>query len=98
MFATHSFQMAAILRRGWEAKKATSTAVSNPFIEKLINDAMEAGALAGKVSGAGGGGFVMFLVDPSRKVNVIKCLVAAGLDPASPRFTHEGCVAWEPKP
>ncbi len=90
-------EMAAILKRGWEAKKATSAAVSNTQIEKLIEDAMRAGALAGKVSGAGGGGFIMFLVEPSRKMNVFKCLAAAGFDPASPRFTQEGSVAWEPK-
>lgn len=90
-------QMAAILRRGWEAKKATSAAVSNAHIDKIIEEAMLAGALAGKASGAGGGGFLLFLVEPSRKINVIRCLAAAGFEAASPRFTHEGSVAWEPK-
>ncbi len=44
-------EMARILQRGWEAKKATSEAVSTPLIEKLFNDAMAAGAMAGKASG-----------------------------------------------
>ncbi len=43
-------EMALILQRGWEAKKATSDAVSTPLIEKLFNDAIAAGAVAGKVS------------------------------------------------
>lgn len=42
-------EMAQILQRGWEAKKATSDAVSTPLIEKLFADAIAAGAVAGKV-------------------------------------------------
>lgn len=42
-------------------------AITNPMIQNVFDTAMSAGALAGKVSGAGGGGFVMLMVEPTRK-------------------------------
>jgi D-glycero-alpha-D-manno-heptose-7-phosphate kinase len=90
-------EMAAILTRGWLAKKATSSAVSNPLVESIFEKAFKAGALAGKVSGAGGGGFMMFMVDPKRRSQVMSCLAEEGLSVSGARFTTEGCVSWEPK-
>lgn len=48
---------ASVLNRSWQAKKQTAASISNPRIEHLMETAMGAGAVAGKVSGAGGGGF-----------------------------------------
>ncbi len=48
-------RMAEILRSSWQAKKATAAAVSNSRIEQLLELGLKNGALAGKVSGAGGG-------------------------------------------
>jgi D-glycero-alpha-D-manno-heptose-7-phosphate kinase len=87
--------MAAILRRGWEAKKATSEAVSTPLIESLYETACRAGALAGKASGAGGGGFVMFLVEPVRRAHVMSAIRETGHDVSPARFTEGGCSMWE---
>jgi D-glycero-alpha-D-manno-heptose-7-phosphate kinase len=89
--------MAAILERGWEAKKSTSSAVSTPLIESLYETACRSGALAGKVSGAGGGGFVMFLVDPARRAHVICAINEAGFEALPARFTEGGCSIWEPR-
>ncbi len=89
--------MASVLRRGWEAKKSTSDAVSTPLIERLYATACQSGALAGKVSGAGGGGFVMFLVDPSRRSHVINALAEDGFATSSARFNEGGCSIWEPR-
>ena len=58
---------ADIVREGWEQKKKMATHISNPMIQKAMDTALTAGAKAGKVSGAGGGGFIMFVVDPVRK-------------------------------
>ena len=91
--------MAGILSRGWAAKKRTSSAVSNPEIERLHAAAMDAGARAGKVSGAGGGGFLMFIVDPVRRTDVIRALTA---EPGGRievcGITHEGVVVWRGQP
>jgi len=89
--------MAEILARGWKAKKATASAVTNPLVERVFDGAMKAGALAGKVSGAGGGGFMMFLVDPKRRSNVISHLSEQSLTVSGARFTNDGCVSWEPR-
>ncbi len=90
-------EMAAVLQRGWEAKKSTAAAVSTPLIEEIYETALSAGALAGKVSGAGGGGFVMFLVNPDRRATVIGALSRRGIVTASARFTEGGCAIWEPR-
>lgn len=47
------------LRRSWEAKKALATGVSNTTIDAAVDAALDAGATAAKVSGAGGGGFLL---------------------------------------
>ncbi len=60
-------KVAEILASGWEAKKRTSPTVSTPEVEQLFDVALRNGAMAGKLSGAGGGGFAMFVVDPDRR-------------------------------
>ena len=91
-------EMAEIMQRGWEAKKATSPSVSTAEIETLFEVAMAAGALGGKVSGAGGGGFVMFVVDPLRRAQVMDALarVTSGFA-TSARFAPEGAISWRPR-
>jgi D-glycero-alpha-D-manno-heptose-7-phosphate kinase len=59
-------RMAKVLDHSWQAKKQTASGISTGEIEKLYDKAMKSGALAGKVSGAGGGGFMMFIVPPEK--------------------------------
>lgn len=61
---------ADILREGWENKKKMANNITNPMIQEAMDVAMAAGAKAGKVSGAGGGGFIMFVVEPTKKKEV----------------------------
>ena len=56
-----------ILGKAWEDKKKMATAITNPMIQEAFDVAFAAGATAGKVSGAGGGGFIIFMTDPDRK-------------------------------
>jgi D-glycero-alpha-D-manno-heptose-7-phosphate kinase len=56
--------MASVLQRSWRAKKETALGVTTPQIETLHQSAIDAGAMAGKVSGARGGGFIMFMAPP----------------------------------
>ena len=88
-------EMAAVLRRGWAAKKATSDAVSNAHLDAVHDLALRYGAMAGKVSGAGGGGFLLFLVDPLRRADLIGQLSAQTAGSCtSARFTTEGVFSW----
>lgn len=90
--------MAEILNRSWQAKKATSASVSNEKIEHLWTVAHENGAIAGKVSGAGGGGFLMFLADPTDRARLLRALRDADTDPDTVQFTNEGVQSWLVKP
>lgn len=86
---------AHILHEGWENKKRMANHISNPLIQKIMDTAMAAGAKAGKISGAGGGGFIMFVVDPTRKKEVEVAL--SGLDGfVMPfQFTEGGAHGWK---
>ena len=87
--------MAEILNRSWAAKKRTADGVSSDTIDTLHATALAHGALAGKVSGAGGGGFVMFIVPPQRRVALIRSLNDAGAVASAVHFTQEGAESWE---
>lgn len=53
-----------LLHEAWMKKRSLSEAVSTDFIDELYNTARGAGAIGGKIMGAGGGGFMMFFVEP----------------------------------
>jgi D-glycero-alpha-D-manno-heptose-7-phosphate kinase len=86
--------MAAILNRSWEAKKRTAAGISTGRIEQLYDLAFSQGAVGGKVSGAGGGGFMMFIVPPSRHIQVIRVLNEAGGSASGVHFTADGAESW----
>lgn len=82
------------MRRGWESKKRSAKTVSNPHIEQIFEAAIGAGARAGKVSGAGGGGFMTFFVPPDRRTNVIDALTRFDGQISNCHFTQHGTQAW----
>ncbi|MBV9734730.1 MAG: GHMP kinase, partial [Acidisphaera sp.] len=83
-----------ILGRSWEAKKRKAEGISTRHIEQLYETAMAHGALGGKVSGAGGGGFLMFIAPPQRRVELIRALDAAGGTASPVHFTQTGAESW----
>tara|TARA_R110002124_G_scaffold2666_10_gene16779 strand:+ start:2699 stop:3730 length:1032 start_codon:yes stop_codon:yes gene_type:complete len=83
-----------ILGRSWEAKRHLADKISNPQIEEVMNVALQAGAWAGKVSGAGGGGFIMFIVDPVERVQLIRTLNQQDGDVVPFQFEPHGACAW----
>ena len=85
----------ASMRSGWESKKRSSKSVSNPRIEAIYQAAIRAGALAGKVSGAGGGGFMMFFVPTERRMQVIRALDEFQGQASNCHFTKHGTQAWK---
>ena len=82
------------LGESWEAKKRTASVISNEQLNLIYDTAIEHGAKSGKVSGAGGGGFMMFVVDPVRKVEVIESLKVFNGKIMNAKFTTEGAQAW----
>ena len=82
------------MQQGWESKKASAKTVSNPHIDAIYNATIDAGALAGKVSGAGGGGFMMFFVPPEKRMNVIRTLQQYDGQVSNAHFTKHGTQAW----
>jgi D-glycero-alpha-D-manno-heptose-7-phosphate kinase len=82
------------MRLGWESKKRSAKTVSNPHIEEIYNTAIETGALCGKVSGAGGGGFMMFFVPPDKRMNVVRALSRFEGQVSNCHFTKHGTQAW----
>lgn len=85
---------ASILERSWVAKKRTASAISNPHIEELESQARANGALAAKVSGAGGGGFMMFVVPTERRYRLISALNDAGAQAYPVKITARGSESW----
>ena len=83
------------LGRNWEDKKQMANAITNPIIEKAFDVAMAAGAKAGKVSGAGGGGFIMFFVEPTRKKEVADALKQLDGFTVPFNFTDGGAHGWK---
>jgi D-glycero-alpha-D-manno-heptose-7-phosphate kinase len=82
------------MRLGWESKKKTANAVSNPLIDEIHDAACKAGASAGKVSGAGGGGFILFFVPPDRRMDVTRALSRFAGQISNCHFTVHGTQAW----
>jgi len=61
----HGF--ARSMHRGWELKRTLSGTITNPAIDSLYQRAIEAGALGGKLAGAGGGGFLLLYCEEERR-------------------------------
>ncbi len=71
-------EAAGALGQEWEARKTLSAKVSNSEIESQMNAAREAGAISGKVCGAGGGGCIVFFTRPGRREAVGEALERKG--------------------
>jgi len=84
----------SILSSSWISKKRLSTSVSNPHLDSIYDDAIAAGALAGKISGAGGGGFFMFFVPPNRRMGLIRELQKRQGQVINFHFTPIGSQSW----
>jgi D-glycero-alpha-D-manno-heptose-7-phosphate kinase len=85
---------ALILRQSWEAKKRLSTSVTNSMLDAVYDSAISAGATAGKISGAGGGGFFMFFTPPKTRMSVIQALAKHNGQVMNFHFTSVGAQSW----
>lgn len=60
----------ALLSDGWETKRRLSTAISNQRVDDIYSEGMRQGAYGGKLCGAGGGGFFMFMAPPETQIKL----------------------------
>jgi D-glycero-alpha-D-manno-heptose-7-phosphate kinase len=82
------------MRASWNAKKRMASTISNEKINAIYDAAIKEGARAGKVSGAGGGGFMMFLVDPAKRQRIIQCFKRLPGFVSTCNFVGRGAHSW----
>lgn len=80
----------ALLDASWQRKRLLAPGVSNPEIDAWYAAARDAGAQGGKITGAGGGGFLMLYADPTRRYDVIQRMSELGLVWVDTAFEREG--------
>ena len=59
-----------LLHKSWQLKRELADGVTTPLVDEIYDAAMTAGATGGKLLGAGGGGFMLFIVEPDRQDKV----------------------------
>ena len=70
--------VARLLREEWKLRKTNAPGISTPLIDKLISSATDQGARAAKVCGAGGGGCVVFFIEPDARQRVSAAISTQG--------------------
>ncbi|MEO6131763.1 MAG: dehydrogenase, partial [Saprospiraceae bacterium] len=83
-----------ILDFGFYQKRKMAEGISNDFIEDIYNTAKMAGAMGGKISGAGGGGFMVFYCPGNTKYEVIQQLEKFGGKHRDYQFVEHGLSTW----
>ena len=86
---------AKILGKSWAAKKRVSDSISSNEIDKVYDVALNNGAISGKVSGAGGGGFMFFMVEPTKKLQLIRALNEQQGEVINFEFVKDGTKGWK---
>ena len=84
----------AILDYGWQHKKQMASSISNPLIDAIYASVVKAGATGGKISGAGGGGFMTIYCPGITRYNVENELKKFGGVVRKFHFTNEGLITW----
>ena len=83
-----------ILDYGWQNKKLMAKGITNPLIDEIYQTAMDNGASGGKISGAGGGGFIFFYCPDNTRSKVIEALKKFGGESKRYEFTTQGLTTW----
>jgi D-glycero-alpha-D-manno-heptose-7-phosphate kinase len=83
-----------LLGTAWRYKKQMSPRITTSFIEEAYDAAIRAGALGGKVTGAGGGGYMLFFCPFHRRHKVAEALISMGAPVTEFEFAHSGLTTW----
>ncbi|WPC72883.1 GHMP family kinase ATP-binding protein [Vibrio porteresiae] len=86
--------MSTLFKEAWLAKKGMSSSISTASIDDLEDRVLSAGAKSMKITGAGGGGFIMLFVDPIHRLTVEKTLKALDGRIQPFHFTQQGTQSW----
>jgi D-glycero-alpha-D-manno-heptose-7-phosphate kinase len=87
-------EFGALLGEAWTQKKLMSPLITNPRIEELYELAISRGALGGKITGAGGGGYILLFCDFTKKHRVMEALEYAGAEVNEFAFDTKGLTTW----
>ncbi len=88
-------KFAKALGKEWENKKKMASSITNTNIERIYAAAIKSGAYGGKVSGAGGGGFMFFTIDPAKRLDLVNTLERFKGKVLNFHFSDNGCQGWK---
>jgi D-glycero-alpha-D-manno-heptose-7-phosphate kinase len=83
-----------LLHDAWLVKRAFSPRISTPVVDELYELARKHGALGGKITGAGGGGFMVLSCPFDRRLELARVLTEAGMQIRPFSFTDDGVQVW----
>jgi D-glycero-alpha-D-manno-heptose-7-phosphate kinase len=84
----------ALLDTAWQFKKKMSPKISNAHIDGMYHEARQHGALGGKITGAGGGGYLLLYCDYEKKHKVAEAVTRVGGQPTEFAFEFNGMQTW----
>ena len=91
-------ELGRLLDEGWQLKKRFAEGITTPQIDAFYAKAREAGAIGGKLLGAGGGGHLLLFCDYERRAEVIRAVHALGGEAIDFAFEFEGLQTWNVRP
>ena len=83
-----------LLHSAWESKKNLSPRVSNTIIDEMYETARKTGAIGGKITGAGGGGYMLLYCEFEKKHKVAEAMKKLGASPTEFAFENRGLQSW----
>lgn len=86
-------EIGTLMHEGWQAKRRISTKISTPHIDELYALAREHGALGGKITGAGGGGFLLLYCEPKLQSDVRRVMREHDIQEMTFGFDMQGAQA-----
>lgn len=87
-------ELASCLRKSWESKKKMALSITNTAINDIYKYIISNGGKAAKISGAGGGGFMMIICDPKERYSIVDKLKKTDGKVMMAQFTEKGAQAW----
>jgi len=87
-------EFGVMLGEAWRQKRRMSDRISTPLIDEAVDVALKSGALGGKVTGAGGGGYMLFCCEFERRHLVAESLIKIGLTVSEFSFSKKGVTTW----
>lgn len=84
-----------ILHESWQHKRSLASSITTPFIDEIYDECMTEGCYGGKISGAGGGGFMLLLMDPLKRQSIENLLKERPGFTFKPSITNNGASTWQ---